>query len=147
MERSCQVYTAALMSFRSSPFFPDTSFPSGHCICHSDMPPSKDRAPAFLDGWSSATFSLVPGIHALVEAEDIEVSLLGTSVVPENLRGSSEGGLAVQSGHPHFQKPPMSLSFYTCKQRHSGSQIKRHPLHVSGSLLSRHMEELHFLAH
>lgn len=44
----------------------------------------------------------MPGIDALVEAEDIEVSLLGM----ENLRGSSEGGLeglglAAPSSHPH----------------------------------------------
>lgn len=25
------------MSFHSSPFFPDPSFPSGHCMCHTDV--------------------------------------------------------------------------------------------------------------
>lgn len=37
-----------------------------------------------------------------MEAEDIELSLLGMAVVLENLTGSSEGGLEVQTGHTHL---------------------------------------------
>lgn len=105
LESSRQVYTAALTSFYSSSFF--RTLPATACVSLICLPP-KDRDPAFLDGWSSATFSTVPGINALVEAEDTEVSLLRMFVDSENFRGSSEGGLgglglAVQSGHPHSQ--------------------------------------------
>lgn len=93
LERSCQVYTAALMSFHSSPFFPDPALPSGYCTCHSDVTSPEDWDPTLVDGWSSATFSIVHGTNALVEAGDIEVSLLGMFVVSESLRESSEGGL------------------------------------------------------
>lgn len=145
---SCQVYTAALTSFHSSSFF--RTLPATACVSLICLPP-KHRDPAFLDGWSSATFSTAPGINALVEAEDIEVSLLGMFVDSENFRGSSEGGLgglglAVQSGHPHSQSLWV-LEFLYMQPKALWKPNQKCPLHVSGSPPSRHMEELHFLAH
>lgn len=65
-------------------------------------------APTLLGGRSSATVSTRPGIKALADTENKEVSLLGMSVVSETLRGSCEGdlgglGLAGKSEHPDPQ--------------------------------------------
>ena len=42
-----------------------------------------------------------------MEAEDIELSLLGMAVVLENLTGSSEGGLEVQTEDTELKLPVM----------------------------------------
>lgn len=106
---------------------------------------SQRQRPYLFDGWCSATSSTVSGIDALVEAEDIEVSLLGMG----NLRGSSEGGLeclglSAQSSHPH-PRASYVPEFLNIQAWHSWKLNQR--FQVSGSPPSRHMEKLHFSIH
>lgn len=88
---------------------------------------------------SLAAFAPVLWINALVEAEDIELSLLGMAVVLENLTGSSEGGLEVQTGHTHLHTLLHLQVFVYPSEVKSETSMKCF-------WLSRHVEELRFLA-